>query len=67
MYTLRWSLEELVAGVKMLPGSPSPSMPQESLTITLAEALMSNSVVKIDVFAHFLDDLGYMKVRITNA
>jgi hypothetical protein len=63
LYTLRWSLQELVAGVKTLPrdgGHPRKR-------IQLRDALQAGSVVKIDVWGLLQDELGYTKYsEVTN-
>jgi hypothetical protein len=63
LYTLRWSLSELVAGRKTLREGSSGS----SVVTHLGEALQSGSVVKIDVWGLLQDELGYTKyAEVTN-
>ncbi len=63
IYTLRWSLKELVAGVKTLPSDGG----QPSRRIQLHDALQAGSVVKIDVWGLLQDELGYTKyLEVTN-
>ena len=63
LYTLRWSLEELVAGVKILPGDAG----QPSAEVRLSDALQAGSVVKIDIWGLLQDELGYTKYcEVTN-
>ena len=57
LYTLRWSLSELVAGRKTMREGSSGS----SVVTHLGEALQSGSVVKIDVWGLLQDELGYTK------
>ena len=68
LYTLRWSLQELVAGVKTLPCVRQHSTAtEEALVIPLSDALQAGSVVKIDVWGLLQDELGYTKyIEVTN-
>ena len=65
LYTLRWTLPELIAGRKRLPRGTAEE--GQERVVTLEEALQSKSVVKIDVWALLQDELGYSKfAEVTN-
>ena len=65
LYTLRWTLPELIAGRKRLPRGTAEEGRER--VVTLEEALQSKSVVKIDVWALLQDELGYSKfAEVTN-